>query len=285
LEGILALSAINEPLHRSPTVRTALTERFSLSERYYGSHSQSPIHAHVKDYLIVTIDGRYHSTFGTRVEEFKPWTVTYHQAGALHASRYGARGARVLYVELPVDRTREFWGTTASHLTHFSLNSSVLEWTARQLYGEFTSSDSFSAVVMDGLVMQLLAHLVRGRKGCPQRLPTWLGKADETIRSRFTESLALSNIAQMVSIHPVHLAREYRRYYNCTIGEQIRRLRIDYACKQMSTTDLALADIALAAGFFDQSHFAASFRQQLGTSPSNYRKTVKTKLLSQQNVS
>jgi AraC family transcriptional regulator len=283
--GTVALSSIKAQLHPGAVVRTALTERFSLSERFYGSHFSSPVHAHVKDYLIITLDGRYHSTFGTRTEEFKPWTVTYHQAGALHTSRYGSRGARVLYVELPVERMREFWSTTASHLTHFSLNGGVLEWTARQLYGEFTSADAFSPVMMDGLVMQLLAHLVRRRNASPQRLPTWLGNADETIRSRFAEPLALSDIAQMVSVHPVHLAREYRRYYNCTIGKQIRRLRIEYACEQLSSTDLALADIALSAGFFDQSHFAASFKQQLGTSPSRYRKAVKTKLLSQQNVS
>lgn len=281
----MSLSNSNASQRTNPVVRTASTHNFFLSERRYSSYMESPIHAHVKNYLIITLGGFYFSTFGTRTEEFKPWTVTYHQAGTLHSSRYGCRGARVLYVELPTDRLKEFWGTAASHLAHFSLRGGVLEWTARQLYGEFTSADFFSPMVMDGIVMQLLAHLVRGRNGTPQRLPTWLGHADETIRSRFTEPLALSDIAQMVNVHPVHLAREYRRYYNCTIGEQIRRLRIEYACDRLSSTDLALSDIALAAGFFDQSHFAASFKQQLGTSPSTYRKAVKTTLLSQQNVS
>jgi AraC family transcriptional regulator len=227
------------------------------------------------------VDGRYFSTFGTQTAEFTPWTVSYHQAGFEHTSRYADGGARVLYVELPPDRIKGFGSTLASHLNHFSLQGGLLEWTARQLYQEFNAPDQFSPVVMDGLVMQLLAHLLRRRTGPTQRLPAWLGRASETIRNRFTEPLALADLAKMVNVHQVHLAREYRRYYNCTIGEQIRRLRVEYACEQISSTDLSLAEIALAAGFSDQSHFTVSFKQQIGTAPSAYRKAVKATLLSQ----
>jgi AraC family transcriptional regulator len=114
-----------------------------------------------------------------------------------------------------------------------------------------------------------------------QRLPIWLGNADETIRAHFTEPLALAEIAKRVKVHPVHLAREYRRYFNCTIGEQIRRLRVEYACEQLTTTDLSLADIALASGFSDQSHFSVRFKQQIGTAPSHYRQAVRTMVFAQ----
>jgi AraC family transcriptional regulator len=246
---------------------------------------ESPLHAHTKTYLIITLDGGYSSTFNTRTEEFKPWTVSYHQAGVSHSSRYAASGARVLYVELPMDQIKEFWGTSISHLAHFSLQGGLVEWLARQCYNEFTTYDSFSSVVLDGLIMQMLAHLLRRRLGSLQRLPTWLGNADETIRGHFTEPLALTEIAKRVKVHPVHLAREYRRYFNCTIGEQIRRLRIEYACEQLSTTNLSLADIALASGFSDQSHFTVRFKQQIGMAPSHYRKAVRMILFPRNSVS
>jgi AraC family transcriptional regulator len=266
------------------TVRRALTDHFALSERLFDSQYGLSAHAHVKDYLIVTLDGRHTSTFDTRTEEFKPWTVAYHQAGTMHTSRYGPGGARVLYIELSRNRVREFWRTPVSHLTHFTSNGGVVEWTARRLYDEFSAADRFSPLLTDGLVMQLLGHLVRRRDSIPQRMPTWLGNASETIRLRFAEPLSLAQIAQMVSVHPVHLAREYRKYHQCTVGEQIRKLRIEHACNQLCETELSVAEIALASGFFDQSHFAASFKQQIGIPPSAYRKMVKTKLLSQQNV-
>jgi len=269
----------------SPVVRTASTNNFSLSERNYEPHVSSPRHAHVKNYLIVTLAGRYFSTFDTRTEEFKPWTVSFHQAGTSHTSRYDPNGAKVLYIEVPTDQLKRLWGASPSHLAHFSLRGGVVEWTARQIYSEFKTGDAYSPVVMDGLVIQMLAHFLRRRSGRAQCLPVWLGNADEIIRRRFPEPLGLVDIAQLVNVHPVHLAREYRRHYDCTIGEQIRRLRIEYACEQLSTGDLSLADIALSAGFADQSHFTTSFRQQVGAAPSHYRKAVRTTLAFQKNAS
>jgi AraC family transcriptional regulator len=260
------------------------TQNFFLSERQYVSLYESQLHVHAKSYIIITVGGKYASTFDTRTDEFTPWTVTYHQAGLSHSSRYGVRGARVLYVELPQERLKDFWQVSASHLNHFSLQGGLAHGAARQLYNEFRASDRFSPFVIDGLVMQLLAYLLRRRTGRPHRVPSWLGKADELIRNRYLEPLALTGIANSVQVHPGHLAREYMRYYSCTIGEQIRRLRIEHACEQLSSTDRCLADIALCTGFSDQSHFTVSFRQHIGMPPSNYRKAMKTKLNSQKNV-
>ena len=281
----MALAKMGATRNLGPVLRTAATQNFGLSERQYGSNTESAVHAHVKNYIIITLDGKYLSTFDSGTEEFSPWTVTYHAAGMSHNSRYVGRGARVLYVELPADRLQSFCGVSASHLRHFSLRGGLVEWTARQLYQEFDEADRFSQVAIDGLVLQLLAHLMRYRSARPQRLPAWLGRANEMIRSRFTEPLAVAEIAKSVHIHPGHLAREYMRHYSCTVGEHIRRLRIEYACERLKVTSCSLAEIALGAGFSDQSHFTVSFKQQIGVTPSDFRKAVKGMLHLQKNAS
>lgn len=267
-----------------PVVRTAPTQNFYLSERKYPSNRESTLHSHVKNYIIVTLEGKYLSTFDHGAEQFTPWTITFHEAGMLHNSHYGDGGARVLYIEIPTERLKDFRKISASHLKHFSLRGGAIEWTARQLHNEFIASDGFSPFVMDGLVIQMLAHLLRWRMAQPQRMPAWLGKADEIVRNFFMQPLTLAGIAKAVRVHPGHLAREYMRFYNYTIGEQIRRLRIEYACDQLASTDRGLADIALNAGFSDQSHFTVSFKQYIGTAPSHYRKAVKAMSLNQKNV-
>jgi len=80
-----------------------------------------------------------------------------------------------------------------------------------------------------------------------------------------------------VGIHPVHLAREFRRHYQCTIGEYVRRLKVEYACLQISVSEASLHQIALAAGFFDQSHFARTFKQIMGVTPGNYRRFYRSR--------
>ena len=263
-----------------PTLRVSSTKNFRLSERRYQPNTESPVHVHRNAYIIITLDGKYYSTFGTRTEEFKRWTVSFHEAGASHTSRYTDQGARVLYVELPVEQLRQFSDRPGSHLKTFTLHGGMAEMTARQLYREFDDPDNLSSMVMDGLVLQLFAQLCRRRKELPQSLPRWLGRVDEIIRMRFTEQLGLESLARAVSVHPVHLAREYRRCYNSTIGEQIRRLRIEYACRQLTDTDDSLSTIALAAGFADQSHFATGFKKQIGMAPSAFRRATRNNVSS-----
>ncbi|MBA3496775.1 MAG: helix-turn-helix domain-containing protein [Gemmatimonadales bacterium] len=43
----------------------------------------------------------------------------------------------------------------------------------------------------------------------------------------------------------------------------------------MAETDTSLAEIALAAGFADQSHFSNLFRREMGVSPSAFRRAVR----------
>jgi AraC family transcriptional regulator len=59
------------------------------------------------------------------------------------------------------------------------------------------------------------------------------------------------------------------------VGEDLRRLRIDRASEQLVTGDLPLAEIALAAGFADQSHFSNVFRRRTGMSPSRFRRETR----------
>jgi AraC-like DNA-binding protein len=51
----------------------------------------------------------------------------------------------------------------------------------------------------------------------------------------------------------------------------MRRLRLEHAKNALATSERAIADIALEAGFYDQSHFTAAFRRQFGMTPAEYR--------------
>ena len=87
-----------------------------------------------------------------------------------------------------------------------------------------------------------------------QRQPQdWLKRAEAIIRDRFSESVSLNEVAKTVAIHPVHLARTFRQHYHCSIGEYVRKLRVEFAREAIVTTDCALTDIGMAAGFYDQS--------------------------------
>jgi AraC family transcriptional regulator len=86
----------------------------------------------------------------------------------------------------------------------------------------------------------------------------------------------LELIGRAAHAHPVHVAQTFRRFHECTIGEYLRRLRVDFACKELVGSEKAMSEIALAAGFSDQSHFNRSFKREVGMSPSQYREAQRT---------
>jgi AraC family transcriptional regulator len=143
---------------------------------------------------------------------------------------------------------------------------------ALRLYREFRLMDGVSPLAIEGLVLEIFAELVR--LAAPPRLPPWLTRARELLHDRFQDNLGLAEIAATVGVHPVYLASTFRRHFRQTIGEYQRQLRVEFACNQLATGRAGLAEIALAAGFADQSHFARVFKRHLGMTPGTYRKQV-----------
>jgi AraC family transcriptional regulator len=118
----------------------------------------------------------------------------------------------------------------------------------------------------------MIATLCRANPLPGSQPPAWLRQAHELVRDQFTQPLSVSAIAGAVGVHPVHLARSFRRYYGAPIGDYVRSLRLEKARTLLSSTALTLAEIAIGAGFYDQSHLARAFRRYLGMTPRQYRR-------------
>jgi len=107
-----------------------------------------------------------------------------------------------------------------------------------------------------------------------RRFPQWLERVRNILEQRFAEPFKLSEIAAEAGVHPVHLAREFRKHYGASVGEYLRRVRIEYACRELMGSNVAVTNIAFAAGFADQSHFSRTFKRLCGTTPGRYRASV-----------
>jgi AraC family transcriptional regulator len=110
--------------------------------------------------------------------------------------------------------------------------------------------------------------------GAGRRFPKWLERVRNILEQRFAEPFKLSEIAAEAGVHPVHLAREFRKHYGTSVGEYLRRVRIEYACRELMGSNVAVTNIAFAAGFADQSHFSRTFKRLCGTTPGRYRASV-----------
>jgi AraC family transcriptional regulator len=82
----------------------------------------------------------------------------------------------------------------------------------------------------------------------------------------------VAEIARAVGVHPVHLARAFRRFFGCSPAHYLRRVRIERAARMIRSSSHPLAEIAATCGFVDQSHLTRAFTRSLGTSPAAYRR-------------
>jgi AraC family transcriptional regulator len=154
---------------------------------------------------------------------------------------------------------------------------------AARIYHEFQHRDNLSLLAMEGMLLELFAEMSRcstllNENECPR----WLRKATDYVHTHFTECPSIDVIASTVCVHPSHLMRGFRQYHHCTIGDYTRKLRVEYACHLLSTSDTPLGQIALAAGFADQSHFNLTFKGFMGMTPTMFRKASGRKAFSVQ---
>ena len=125
---------------------------------------------------------------------------------------------------------------------------------------------------MEGLALEILAEATRPSPDVtPRRPPRRLEEARELVRARFAGSLTVEEIARTVDMNPAYLSRVFREQYGCTIGDYVRRLRVDLAGHLLSASDAPLAEIALDSGFVDQSHMTRTFKRLTGMTPARFR--------------
>lgn len=243
-----------------------------LTEITYGPNLRNPRHSHQDAYIGITLDGNSTQLCEDKVRSSKPWTVMYHPAGEVHSDQFHEGGAHELNIEIAPSRLEGLRERALPADRPMDLNGGKAGWVAARLYGEFRLRDDLSWVAIEGLTIELMAEIMRQHlKGPRFRPPQWLWRANDLIHDRFAERLTLGEIADAVGVHPVHLAREFHKCMGCTIGRKLRQLRVERACRLLSEKDDPLAEIALAAGFPDQSQFTRTFRTFTGMTPSQYR--------------
>lgn len=244
---------------------------FRFTEKSYGPDTSLPRHSHELSHFCFVVEGSYSEWLRGRTDYRRPSMLVFYPPDVTHAESHAVNGRHFL-VELDqwrIDSLREA-DVRLQHPVCFEG-----DWQCRlaaRLYREFRWRDSVTPLLLEGLALELLGGVARATIKKPPAPPPWLVGVKETLDAAFQSSPALSELASQAGVHPVHLARTFRQFEKCTIGDYIRRLRIDFACRNIVEGRLPLVEIALAAGFADQAHFSKTFRRLTGMTPSSFRK-------------
>jgi AraC family transcriptional regulator len=234
---------------------------------------RTPRHSHESAFFCFILQGSFTEIYRTRTHECKPHALLFHPADEPQAEQFHQSGGRCFIIEID-----NFWlGRVREYATALRDSASFCEPTlisiAIRIYKEFRSMDEASHLIVEGLMLEMVGEKVRhGRRVSEPKPPRWLKEVIEFLHARFAESFKLDELAKLVGVHPVHLAQVFRKQCQCTVGEYVRNLRLEFAYQQLAKSSTPLSDIALACGFSDQSHFTRTFKHHAGMPPSQFRK-------------
>jgi AraC family transcriptional regulator len=244
----------------------------TLAEKSFSPDTRMPDHAHALAHFYLVLHGACTDSHGKSSDNCEPSTLMFHPTGARHSCDYRGGGARTFSIHLEeewLERVREHSGLPDRSI---SIREGTPVWLATRLYDELRDMDSAQPLAIEGLALQLLGEVFCSpRAPLERRSPRWHRRVRELLHARFAERLTLDEIAQAAGIHPDRLCHAFREQYGCSVGEYVRQLRVEFACRQLATSDTPLAEIALAAGFADQSHFGKIFKRRMGVTPAAFR--------------
>ncbi|MFK4724679.1 transcriptional regulator GlxA family with amidase domain [Bradyrhizobium niftali] len=101
--------------------------------------------------------------------------------------------------------------------------------------------------------------------------PRTVRKVCEFVDDHIEQRISIKMLAGIANLSVCYFVRAFKRTMGVTPHEYLMRQRVELAMRLLSGSDMPLSEIALAAGFVDQSHCARRFRQRVGMSPRDYR--------------
>jgi AraC-like DNA-binding protein len=116
--------------------------------------------------------------------------------------------------------------------------------------------------------MRQLAPAPQTRGGLP---PGAMRRVREYVETHLSESIDLAALAGIAGLSLYHFARAFKQSAGVPPHHYLVERRVARAQEMLAQTKLSLAEVALATGFSDQSHFARHFRQTLGMTPGQFR--------------
>jgi AraC family transcriptional regulator len=246
---------------------------FTLAHIDADPHRDVQRHTHDAAHFIFVTRGPYVTSAAGAPDVCIAPLLVYNPPGTTHRDRFQRRSdggfdGKFLSISVAPERWKSIAEAVPLAERAMTVNANAL---AMRLVRELASWEPSSVLVAEGICLELLAGVARTREyesgGVGLRTPKWLSVAREMLRDG---SPSIAEIAQTCGVHPVHLARTFRRFFGCSPGAYLRRARVERAAGMLRGR-LSLAEVALRAGFADQSHMTHAFRAHLGVTPAALR--------------
>lgn len=235
---------------------------------YRQMHFDQDMHFHENAHLSFVLQGGCSEKKKERYTR-RAGGLTFYHAGEPHQIVQMAADGRHINIELE----RSFFtrhGLAEEDVLQVMKRIPDFKFVMVKIGKELATNDAFSNETIYSLLIALLGQ--SKSEGRHQDLPAWAVRAREYLQDCWNETGMLTALAGAVGVHPVTVSKYFPKYFSCTIGEYMRKLKIERALALINSPSATLTEVAYQCGFADQSHFTRTFKEYTGLLPSHYRK-------------
>jgi len=228
------------------------------------------IHHHQHDdmHVIVLLAGQYVSDAAGMPAVCGEPAVIFNPPGTEHRDRFRSRDGLFLTLSMPAEAFADLCdghatSERAMRLSHESLAPSM------QLLQALWDWEGASPLAIESLFGELMeaAHAMPRAPAAGDKLQRVRERLDDD-----TQALpSLAELATLADLHPVYLARAFRKRYGIAPSDYLRRRRLHRAVSLIAKRR-TLARAAVALGFVDESHLHRAFVAEFGITPGAFRR-------------
>ncbi|AZB23141.1 AraC family transcriptional regulator [Chryseobacterium bernardetii] len=247
-------------------------EGLTITDTEY-THPYVDWHYHENAYFTFLLQGNMIEGNKKETYECSAGTLLYHQWEDPHYNIKPDIFTRGFHIEISQNWFDQFDVQKNEAEGSFNIQDPSLKLLVYKIFKENQDRDQTFEVAVNQLLLNLFSQLVI-QKNKTEKKPVWVGVINEILHECFTEKLSLAELSATANIHPIHLSRDFQKYFHCTLGEYLRKLKLNRSL-ELLTKPVSLTDIALESGFADQSHFIRCFKENIGITPLKYRNLLR----------
>lgn len=168
------------------------------------------------------------------------------------------------------------------HARSLGLPDAVMHGLARTIVAAMERPEEVTSLFVEYVALAFHAHVLRTYGNIPLAsisnrggLADWqLRRACEFFEANLDGDPSIADVAPECGLSSSYFAKAFKRATGAPPHAWLSIKRIERAKQLMNETDLELAEIALACGFVDQSHFTRTFVKRQGCSPGRWRRRL-----------
>ncbi|MFQ6572620.1 helix-turn-helix domain-containing protein [Pseudomonas sp. UM16] len=260
------MALIAEPLHRCGLVESSWV-RASAASFARHTHDELVLGANLCGHERIWLDGNE--------LEVPPGAVTLYNPLAVQGSTFGPQGVEYISLHLDVSALQRFIGDNNLGPTQGcpTFEQGVLQQPAlyRSIVGFATASTEDE---QEAALLQLLAELFAQAPAANGEQVPAIEHSVTFMRGHLHERVALDQLAQAAQMSKFHFVRCFKKATGLGPLQYHMQLRLIEARRRLRA-GAHPREVALALGFYDQSHFINAFGRVMGTTPQAYSATFR----------